>query len=113
MHDLHMAQAVLDTALDAGRKAGAQRITSVRVKVGDLSTFDPASLRVCFDSLKKNTIASEADLDVETVPPSSTCRVCNDSFSPKESASQCPACGSTEVEISGGRGVQVDSVEFV
>jgi len=112
MHQLGIAQEILNTALETGQKEGAHKVTSVHVKVGEHTTVDVADLRFCFDALKVGTIAAEAELALETAPPAA-CRVCKTSFSPEGDPSACPACGSSEVEIMSGREVYVDSVELV
>jgi hydrogenase nickel incorporation protein HypA/HybF len=112
MHELGIAQDILNKALDTAHKEGAQKVTRVHVKVGEHTAVDVADFRFCFDALKAGTIASEAELAVETAPPAE-CRVCKTSFSPEADPSACPACGSSEVEIMTGRELYVDSVELV
>lgn len=112
MHELGIAQEILNTALETGKREGASKIMSVHVKVGQHTTVDVADFRFCFDALKARTIAAEAELVVETALPAA-CRVCKTSFFPTQDPSACPACGSSEVEIMSGREVYVDSVELV
>lgn len=111
MHEIHITQEIVDTVLRAGEKAGAEKITLVRVKAGKLAGVEPSSLQFYFDTLTKDTMAAGARLVVETVEANARCGACRKAFTPQDLRSVCPACGSPDVEITSGRELYVEDVE--
>ena len=120
MHEEPYAQAILDQALDA---AGGRIISRIRLGVGRFSAIVPDSLSLFFAHLSRGTAAESAELVFETVPVVLTCRTCgaeNTLDIPEDIpvrpalarslAGGCP-CGSGEVKVSGGLGLDLISVE--
>jgi Zn finger protein HypA/HybF involved in hydrogenase expression len=68
MHDFHIAQFILDGSLKKAKEHGAIKINRIKLKVGLLKMVSPDSLQNAFDTIAHETIASQAKLDVETVP---------------------------------------------
>lgn len=67
MHELGIAQSLVDlvTREVAGRPGA--RVTAVKVKIGELSGVEPEALRFAFDALKAGTACAGAALVVEPV----------------------------------------------
>ena len=68
MHELAAAQDVMRAVLAAAEEQGAQRITAIALKIGELYTAE--NLQDLIAIAAKGTIAEGATVDVEAVPGS-------------------------------------------
>lgn len=134
MHELALAQAVVDAALQAAEQAGITRVTKIVVGIGELQQIE----RECFEfALKEVMPVSEAGLagtqiSIQSEPASFRCRPCEHRFTladapPSKSDGEseaihfipelahafmrCPRCQSPDFEVVTGRGVTLQSVE--
>ena len=111
MHEMSIAQSVLDIVLQESRNHKVNRVLSVAVKVGELSAVETESLRFCFDFLTKGTPAEGATLDIERVQVTCRCQECGSKFTVQELVFSCPSCQSSKVEMLSGRELSVESFE--
>ena len=112
MHEMSIAQAIVEQAEAVMRKEGAARVPGVTVSVGRLSGVDRGALEFAFPFVAKHTPAEGASLVVEEVPAELTCRACQAVTSPDTPFLACERCGSMDVELSHGRELQLKSVEI-
>ena len=113
MHELAATQSMLAIALDAARKAGAARVLSIDLVIGDLSTMVDDSVQLYFDVLSRGTPAEGARLVVRRVPGEATCLDCSARWparAPLDPA--CPTCGGAFVRVAGGQQFLIDSIEI-
>lgn len=120
MHELSLAQALLDLAV---RYAEGRRIAVLRVRVGAVSGVVADSLAFCFDFVSRGTLAEGARLELEEVPLRLRCGRCGAELPAEERAGLQPgeayalarergcACGSHDVQIVGGREFQLVEIE--
>jgi len=112
MHEVALAEGILETVLKEAACQGRGRIVEVRVRVGTMTHVAPESLRFAFEVLARDTRAAGARLAVEAVAPRVRCRICG-----RESAAQahrlvCAACGDDRVELIAGADLQVESFDM-
>lgn len=111
MHEMGITQGILSASFEAAEKAEAQRITEIRITVGELTEIQEFALDFAFQSLTPGTIAEGAKLVVTTVAPSSRCRECDITYDHDRFEMLCPVCGSFNVELLTGRELRIDSIE--
>jgi len=111
MHEMSIAQSLLDIILQEGETHHVRRVVSVALKVGELSSVVPESLRFCFELIAQGTIVEGAELQIERVPVTSRCEDCGAKFSVEQLAFICPSCGSRRVEVLSGRELNIQSLE--
>jgi hydrogenase nickel incorporation protein HypA/HybF len=112
MHELPATQGILDVALNAALEAGASRISTIDVVIGDLSSIVDDSVQFYFDILSRGTLAAGAVLRLRRVAAQATCGDCGASYEvvpPLEAA--CRECGSLTLSVRGGREFYIDSIE--
>ncbi len=112
MHEMGIAQNILEIALDAAKKEGATRITRINMVVGELRGIVPLQLTFCFSIVAQDTMAAGAFLNVEEVPVSGHCNDCQSDFSVEEYQYLCPKCSSTNIQITGGTELRVKDIEI-
>jgi len=111
MHEMSIAQSVLDIILQESRNHEVNRVLSVALKVGKLSAVETESLRFCFGLVSQGTVVEGARLDIERVQVTCRCRDCGAEFEVEELVFSCPLCGRPGVEMLSGRELSVDSFE--
>lgn len=112
MHEMGIAQNILEIALNAANREGALKIDRINILAGELRGLVPLQLTFCFGLVSQNTIASGAYLNIETIPVSGRCKDCNNSFSIEEYQYLCPKCGSNNIEVTGGTELRIKDIEI-
>ena len=113
MHELAVTESVLKIAVEHGQRAGAQRITTIHLVIGQLSGFVDDSVQFYFDLLTPGTLAEGARLQIQRVPARLVCRQCQQQFAPAGRDWRCPACGALAGEVVAGKEFYVESIEIV
>lgn len=111
MHEMAIAQGILDIALENAGRHDAAKITVIKLQVGEMTEVEPEALRFCFAALAAGTPAAEAILEIETTPLRARCRDCGHEFAVARFCFLCPACGSAGVEVISGRELRVEHLE--
>ncbi|RMG68861.1 MAG: hydrogenase maturation nickel metallochaperone HypA [Nitrospirae bacterium] len=111
MHEVSIAQSLLDIAISECEKAGYSRINSISVVVGEASGVQVDSLKFAFDVIKKDTPADEAELLIDISPLTGVCLECKSRFQPTERpVYECPMCKCRRLKIISGN--ELDIVEI-
>lgn len=111
MHELSITQSMLDIAFGHARRHQSEKILKVRMVVGKMYGVVVDSIRFCFEAITKDTMAEGAVLEIEEVRYTGKCTGCAQSFEVLDYTLLCPGCGSTNIEITGGRELYVKEIE--
>jgi hydrogenase nickel incorporation protein HypA/HybF len=115
MHELAIAQSLVDIIAQELKNHGAVRLTLVRIKYGALSAIVPEALQLSFEALTRDTEMEGAVLETVEVPLVVRCRECAMEFSPEEGDTMimpCPGCGAEfGHEIVSGRELYLEHLE--
>lgn len=112
MHELSIAVALLDAAQAEARSHHAERIVRLKCRVGAARQIMPDLLQDAFAVAREGSLAAGAVLDVETVGMTLKCRACGTQQELQGWQFTCPACGSEQVELSGGDMLELSSIEL-
>jgi len=112
MHELSIVANLFELLKEQAKEAGAQKITLVKLKVGVLSGVVPELLQTAFDIYKKDTIATEAELIIETVPLRLLCHQCHQETIRDDIVFTCAHCGSTRLEKKEGTELILEKIEL-
>ena len=112
MHEMGIAQNILDIALNAANQEGAKKISRINLLAGELRGIVQMQLSFCFSIVAKDSIASGAYLNVEEVPVSGHCDDCNADFTVQEYNYLCPKCGSAKIQVTGGTELRIKDIEI-
>lgn len=107
MHEVSIAEGIIEVVTHAAHKAGVKALKEVRVAVGELSGVEIEALRFAFESVKKGTVAERAALVIERPEGTGWCMRCGKTVPAHRLADPCPLCGGFEVIASGGREMRV------
>ena len=111
MHESGLTEDLFTHTMQHAREANAKRVTYVRVIIGELSDATPDSIRFYFDSMAAGTIAEGATLEFDSAPGKAHCASCGNDVSINELFETCPRCGAFALQVTGGNGVYLDSIE--
>ncbi|NJL16792.1 MAG: hydrogenase maturation nickel metallochaperone HypA [Nitrospira sp.] len=96
MHEFHLMTQVVKAVEEKLSRAGAARLSAVRLKVSALShllTHDHSALQITFELAARDTKAEGAALEIIPVPGGAWCPRCNRDTMVTESDDVCPVCG--------------------
>ena len=112
MHELSIAQNIVDIVGQYVPSEQMDAVRSVRLRVGSLSGIVPESLDFCFAAIVSGTALSRAALAIEQVPTRAKCRDCGISFPIDDSIFICSSCGGTGIQVLSGTELQVVEIEL-
>jgi hydrogenase nickel incorporation protein HypA/HybF len=112
MHEVAIAQGLLDIVTENCKKQGYTGIESIKVKIGKASGVVPDALLFAFETMKADTIAAKASLIIDEIPVGGFCNSCNSNFTVNDSyVISCPNCNSFSIRVDTGRELNVDEME--
>ncbi len=111
MHELSIAQDILEIVRQYVPENRARGVMSIRVRVGPLSGVVPECLEFSFGAIVAGTPWQGARLNLQQVPACLHCSGCKQDSEVRELAFSCPACGSTDVRMASGTDLQVVEIE--
>ncbi|MFD5778540.1 hydrogenase maturation nickel metallochaperone HypA [Streptomyces sp. NPDC058220] len=111
MHELSIATAVVAQVEEAVRTNGGGRVTSLRLRIGELAGVVPEALRFSFGLASEGTVLAGARLDVDTVPGRARCAGCGrESDVGMPPLLWCDACARPLDELLSGRELEIAEV---
>jgi hydrogenase nickel incorporation protein HypA/HybF len=113
MHEMALAESMLEIVESTARQAGGSRVTNVRLEIGTLSHVATDALRFCFDVVTKGSLADGATLDIEDVPGEAWCMPCGATVPLAQVGDPCPRCGSFQLAVTAGSGMRVKDIAVV
>lgn len=112
MHELSIAQSILEIVEQYVPREARADVRSVRVRVGSLSGIVPESLKFSFSAIVAETPLGSARLDIENVPPICRCEGCGAEFQAADLVFACPGCGGINTRLISGSELRVVDIEL-
>ena len=112
MHELSVAQEILEIVNQYVSDPKPNTVKSVKVKVGKLSNILTDSLTFCFDVITSDTPLSGVRLEVIQIPVKINCSGCNQESEIEPPVFACPICGNNQIKIISGTELWVDEIEL-
>ena len=111
MHEMSIAQSVIDIIKEEMHKNNVKILKSVRLHIGQMSAIVPDSLSFCFEVITTGTDLEGARLIMDIIPLRGYCQECKDEFEIEDYAFSCPSCKSTEIKTIGGQDLSIVEME--
>ena len=112
MHEMGVAQTILDIVERAVAGYPGAPVRNVRIAVGALAHIDDAALLFAFDTLKEETVSFGAELLIERKTLTGHCRDCGRRFESEVLETPCPGCKGFSIEWDGDMDTHVLSVDI-
>jgi hydrogenase nickel incorporation protein HypA/HybF len=114
MHELSIANSIVEIVAEHARQQGGGRVTGVTLRIGRLSCVHEDALRSSFDLVTEGTPLADASLSVIDVPVRIWCAVCQAVVElPGIQRFACPACGHLSGDVRAGRELDIESIQIV
>ena len=113
MHELSIAQSIVEAVEAKATECNATHVKGVRLKIGEANSIVIDSLTFCFEMLTslEPTLVG-AQLLIDTVPHRARCRPCNKEFAIVNFVAQCPTCQEWSSEVVSGNELQIVEMEI-
>jgi len=111
MHEMGIANSVLDAVREETRRFPHGHIHKVGVRIGELAGVDPDAMSFCFDALVRGTELEPLVLEIEYCPRRYVCRACGHGFAATRDDLACPECGRMETKFLGGDELEIAFLE--
>lgn len=113
MHEFSLAQNIFEQATQLAEEHGFQRITAVKIRVGEFCGVESAILLDCWDILRDGKLA-DSILLIENIRVSLFCPFCQKTVNPENAWNlRCPECLESSSEMRSGRELEFDSLEGI
>jgi hydrogenase nickel incorporation protein HypA/HybF len=96
MHEMGIANSILDAVRTEARRFPTGHISKVGVRIGELAGVDPDSMSFCFDAMVRDTDLEPLAIEIEYCLRRHQCRACREIFAAPLEGAICPSCGGTD-----------------
>lgn len=111
MHELSVAQGILDIIEAERRKHGFGEVLAVHLRLGALSGIDEQALDAAFEAVREGTCAARAVLKIQADERVLECRSCGARLAADSRPTRCPECDSLDLALRGAMNLDVVSLE--
>ena len=111
MHEMGVTTEVLRAVIDAGSAAGATRVNSVSITIGELTEIVPDALQFAWEALTPGTLAAGAVLNIRETGGRSVCLQCGAEFDHGRFDRRCTACESFATQVMVGDELMIDHID--
>jgi hydrogenase nickel incorporation protein HypA/HybF len=111
MHEMSLAEGVLQLIEDAARQQEFSKVTTVWLEIGQLAGVEVEAMKFCFDVVTRDSIADGAKLEIIALPGTGWCMQCSMTLPLSEVFGACPQCGSHQMQVTGGTEMRVKELE--
>jgi hydrogenase nickel incorporation protein HypA/HybF len=113
MHELSLAQSIVEAVESRAEECGADAVRSVRLRIGEASGVLVEALQYSFEMLASlSPLLAGAQLVIERVPHRAWCASCACAFAVEHFIARCPTCGAWSTQILSGTELQIVDMEI-
>ncbi len=99
MHEMSIAEALVEQLVRIADENGMARIESVEIDVGAMQLVVPEALDLAFNLASEGTVAAGARLIQREMAVRAVCRSCGHEFAPEIGCYLCPECSLSDAAI--------------
>ena len=111
MHELSIAQNILEIVDETLSKNQYKKLLEIKVQIGELIAIVPESLRFCYECLIKDSPYAGSKINIEVIPVKIFCKNCKKNYKIKELFFICPVCHKKNVELIQGKELKISHLE--
>lgn len=112
MHEISVAESILDIAEGVARERNSSSIQVIRMRLGEFTAIDRQALEFAFEIARQGTLAEHALLEIEVVPMIVECAICNAEIAPERTLCLiCTQCG-FPLKVVSGEELEVEYIEL-
>ena len=111
MHELSLAENILQLIEDAAAAQPFHRVKTVWLEIGQLACVEQESLRFFFAVVTEDSIARQAKLEIIGIAGQAVCQECHRTFPVAAYHETCPHCGCSALQITQGEEMRIRELE--
>ena len=111
MHEMGIANSILEAVQKEAQRYPGTRATKVGVRIGELAAIDADALTFCFEALSRDTDLQGLQLEIELSPRRHRCAACDCTFVVRDYDCRCPQCQEIATECISGDELALAYVE--
>ncbi len=111
MHEMSLCEGILQVLETEASTQKFKKVKTVWLEIGELSSVEIEALKFSFDVVMKNSIAKDAKLEIIRVAGSAWCMQCSEPVKIKKRFDECPQCGSSQLQVTGGTEMKIKELE--
>ncbi len=111
MHEMSLAEGVLQIIEDAAQAQQFRRVKTVWLEIGQLAGVEVEAMRFCFEAVVRDSIAQDAKLEIVETPGQAWCLHCGQVVNVQALFDACPQCGGFQLQVTGGSEMRVKELE--
>lgn len=113
MHELSIAQFMVEEASRAAGSVGARTVRSVTARIGVLAGVVPQALVFSWDIAAEGTICAGSSLLIDEVPIRVRCPQDGQVHTLSQPRFRCPVCDAPTTDLVSGRELELASLEWL
>ena len=107
MHELSIAEGIIDVVTKTARTNSLNKIKTVRVAIGELAGVEIEALRFAWITARLDSVADSAELIIERPKGEAWCMDCAKTVPLPRYGEPCPFCGGYHLTATGGTELKV------
>jgi len=111
MHEMSLAEGVLQLIEDSAKTQDFSRVKTVWLEIGQLAGVEVEAMKFCFDAVVHDSIAEGAKLEIIEIPGQAWCLQCSEVVHVQALFDAFPKCGSHQVQVTGGNEMRVKELD--
>jgi hydrogenase nickel incorporation protein HypA/HybF len=111
MHEMALAQSIVELVQDHARRDAFTRTRTIRLSIGAMAQVDPRALEFGFDVVARGTVAEGAQLVIERPAGTAFCMDCSRNVEVGAHGEACPSCGGHRWLLVAGDDMRVVDLE--
>lgn len=112
MHELSVAQSIVDIIEQHVPAHDLPKVRSIRLRIGTAAGIVVDSLEFSFGVITNETPLDHAALAVESVPFLIRCKQCGKESTNEQGIVLCSNCGSNDTKVIAGTELQIEAIEL-
>ena len=111
MHEMSLAENVLQIIEDAADEQKFTRVKTVWLEIGQLSCVEPDALRFHFEVVTRDSLAHQAQLEIIKILGHGCCNQCGTEMPLSSIYDSCSNCGNYDIRIIRGNEMRVKELD--
>jgi len=110
MHELAIAEDILEIVGLEAEKNAVDTILEVKLEIGALSGIDIEALQFALETIEKGSLFEKAIFTIIRITGTGMCKLCQEEFEMRDLLSVCPKCKEQPGSIIRGKELKVLSI---
>ncbi len=110
MHEMALAESILEVVEQAARAQQCTRVTEIRLEIGALAGIEVSALRFGLEVVLAQSLAHGARVEIDTLVAEGWCLRCSQRVPLNALHDPCPTCGGYQIQPLRGTEMRVKDI---